>query len=108
MATVRVEPAGLTFEVQAGEAVMTAAVRAGYRWPNICGGLASCRTCFVAVLDGHDHLSAIDPIEQAGLDSIRRTRPEGELTRLACQLRLTGDATVRKRGVSREHHPTAG
>ena len=99
MALVRVEPRGIDLEVLEGESIMAAAQRSGYRWPTVCGGKGSCRTCFLTVLDGAEHLSAIEPLEREGLDTLSGVVREFEKVRLACQVRAHGDATVSKRGV---------
>lgn len=100
MATARVEPAGIDLEVLAGESVMAAAVRAGYRWPTVCGGQGSCRTCYFEVVDGGANLSPVEPFEREGLDSLGPL-PGGTVERrLACQAKvLSGAVTLRKRGV---------
>ena len=95
---VRVRPGGLDLHVCDGETIMSAAIRAGYRWPTVCGGQGTCRTCFVLVESGAENCSGISSLEAEGIDAIRRT-VTGDV-RLACQLRLTGGvATVHKRGV---------
>lgn len=96
---VRVEPAGIDLDVESGETVMGAAVRAGYRWPTVCGGQGTCRTCFFEVIDGAANLSPVAALEREGLDSLGPA-PGGAERRLACQARVTGwTVTVRKRGV---------
>ena len=57
MRVVRVEPAGVDIPVDDGETLMAAAVRAGYRWPTVCGGQAQCGAQGAlpyAALPGHD------------------------------------------------------
>jgi ferredoxin, 2Fe-2S len=95
---VRVEPLGADIEVRSGESIMAAAQRCGYRWPTVCGGQGTCRTCFLEIVDGGEHLSPVEPYEQEGLDTLGPLAARGT-TRLACQVRATGPATVRKRGV---------
>jgi ferredoxin, 2Fe-2S len=97
---VRVEPLGIEIPTDGTESIMAAAVRAGYHWPTICGGAGSCRTCFLTVLTGSEHLSPIEPFEREGLAQLGvAARSGGEAVRLACQVRAAGDVTVRKRGV---------
>lgn len=99
MPVVRVEPAGAAIDVLPGETLMRAATRAGYWWPTVCNGNAQCNRCFVTVLDGADALEPMAATEREGLERVRwhgRERP-GE--RLACQLRVHGDAVVHKLGV---------
>ena len=99
--TVRVEPAGIEFSVEAGQTVMAAATDAGLRWPTVCGGLGTCRTCFMSVEDdAGENLSPVEPWEQEGLDDIRMTASgAGGEIRLACQARPLADVVVRKTGV---------
>jgi 2Fe-2S ferredoxin len=97
--TVRVEPAGIDLAVADGETVMHAAERLGYRWPTVCHGQAVCTTCFVEVLDGSEHLTPPAPLEQAALASSPVVAIAAGEVRLACQARVTGAVTVRKRGV---------
>jgi 2Fe-2S ferredoxin len=97
---VRVEPVGSELVVAAEESVMAAATRAHHTWPSVCGGNAQCSVCFVKVLAGVENLEPPSEVERAALKQLRGVvadaRPE---IRLACQLRVRGDATVRKPGV---------
>jgi 2Fe-2S ferredoxin len=101
---VRVEPAGIELDVGPGETVMAAAVRSGYWWPTICGGLAECGTCVMAVVTAPaTGLPAPTPLEAGRLATVpeRRLAPDEEW-RLACQLRVDAPGlVVRKRGVRR-------
>jgi ferredoxin len=100
--TVRVEPAGIELDVVPGETVMGAAVRSGYRWPTVCGGLAECGVCVLRVVESGG-LPEPEPVEVARLATVpeRRLEPEAEW-RLACQLRVGSPGlVVRKRGVRR-------
>jgi ferredoxin, 2Fe-2S len=76
--------------------------RLGFTWPSVCGGEASCRTCFVIITDGHRGFPPPDAVEQRALDELRLTarRYEGPL-RLACQAAPTADAVVIRRGMRR-------
>jgi 2Fe-2S ferredoxin len=99
---VRVEPAGIELDVAPGETVMGAAVRSGYRWPTVCGGLAECGVCVLRVVSGPG-LPAPQDVEAARLASVpeRRVDPGAEW-RLACQLRVPAPGVVvHKRGVRR-------
>jgi ferredoxin, 2Fe-2S len=104
MVTVRVEPAGIELDVLPGETVMAAAVRDGYRWPTVCGGLAECGTCVLAVVaPPPGGLARPGPLEAGRLAAVpeRRFAPDEEW-RLACQLRVGAPGlVVRKRGVRR-------
>ena len=97
MSKVTVLPLGAVIEVDDGESVFHAAVDAGYRWPTVCGGEGSCRTCYMRILDGADSFEAPDDWEQEGLEDLAFSGVGG--MRLACQARVHGDATVRKPGV---------
>jgi ferredoxin, 2Fe-2S len=94
---VRVEPSGITFGVTEGETVFVAAARHELRWPNICGGQGSCRTCFATVVSGADRCSEPGPWEREGLDTLAAAT-DGSV-RLVCQLEVYGDVTLNKRGV---------
>lgn len=95
---VRVQPSGIELELEPGETLMDAARRSGYRWPTVCGGQGTCRTCYVLVQDGAEHCSSVSAFEAEGIDAIRR--PVSGEVRLACQLGVRGGSTtVEKRGV---------
>ena len=100
---VRVEPAGVDIAVDEGETLMAAAVRAGYRWPTVCGGQAQCGVCVLTVESALDALAPPSPLEAGRLAVVpeRVLWPDAEL-RLACQLRIDVDGlVVFKRGVRR-------
>ena len=97
--TVHVEPAGADIAVQDGETVMHAAERSGYRWPTVCHGQAICTTCFFEVIAGADHLLPPEPVERHALRQSPVVQMATGEVRLACQARVTGPVTVRKRGV---------
>jgi 2Fe-2S ferredoxin len=96
MAVVRVEPVGIELRVARNETLFDAAWRAGYRWPTICFGQAQCTACHVTLLAGGEHASPVAPPEQAALARLcrRLRRDDDTVLRLACQLRVSGDATV--------------
>lgn len=100
--TARVVPSGHEFPVRAGETVFAAAVRAGLHWPTTCFGQARCTACALRLEDGAQHARPLTGAETEALRGLAqaagRSRPERNM-RLACQLRLTGDVTVRKPGV---------
>lgn len=97
---IQVEPSGVSFEVEAGETIMAAAIRNGFTWPTICGGRGTCKTCVFLTLAGGANLLAAEPWEVEGLETIAETLPNGgEGWRLACQAKATGDVTLRKVGV---------
>ena len=96
---VAVLPSGVELDVGDGEDVFAAAVRLGYRWPTVCGGKGTCRTCFVEVDEGAENCSPMGPLEREGIQALRR--PVDGRTRLACRLRVAGPVTVTRRGVRR-------
>lgn len=100
----RVEPAGIDIDVRSGETLMQAAWRAGYDWPTLCYAMGRCTACQCEVLEGLHVLSERTEAEVAlvsGLDRrVRRTNPRR--VRLACQVTVTGDVTVRKPGVKKQ------
>ncbi len=104
MATVRVEPAGLQFDVAASETMMQAALRHGYQWPTVCGGQGQCRACFVEVLAGHDRLCSVGRVEAEGIRILVESGEDPDVVRLACQARVRGAVTVRKHGVRKRHN----
>src|SRR5262245_570472 len=107
MHTVRVEPVGIEIGVARGETLFDAAWRAGYRWPTICFGQAQCTACHVTVLAGAEHASPVGPTEAVVLPFIaRRLRRDPAGLRLACQLRVTGDARVEQLEFRGERHAT--
>lgn len=97
---VHVLPSGIDLELGADETLLAAAQRSGYRWPTVCGGRGTCRTCYVVVESGSDHCTPVAAWEAEGLATIGPT-VSGEV-RLACQLHVQGGRTVvSKRGVKR-------
>src|SRR5689334_18005428 len=100
--TARVEPSGIEFPVLLKETVFAAAMRAGLHWPTICYGQARCTACALRLVDGRQNVAQPVVPESVALRRIAesggRRWPPREL-RLACQLRIHGDITVRKSGV---------
>lgn len=95
---VHVTPVGVDLQTDPGETVMAAAQRSGYRWPTVCGGQGTCRTCYLLVEEGAENCSPVSGLEAEGIAAIAKT-VKGEI-RLACQVRVeAGSATVHKRGV---------
>lgn len=104
----RVEPAGLEFDVSAAETMMQAALRHGYQWPTVCGGEGQCRACFVEVLVGHEGLCAVGRVEAEGIRILAASGEDPNVVRLACQARVRGVVTVRKHGVRRRRNHQEG
>lgn len=96
---VLVQPAGIELAVRPGETLFEAAAREGYRWPTVCGGQGTCRTCFVQVRAGAEHCSGMGALEREGIAALRQ--PLDGSVRLACRLQVTGPVTVTRRGVRR-------
>ena len=94
---VLVEPAGIRLVPEPGETVFAAARRCGYRWPTVCGGLGTCRTCVMVVESGRENCAPIGDLEAEGLDALKESK--NGVHRLACQTAVTGDVVVFKRGV---------
>jgi 2Fe-2S ferredoxin len=86
--------------VDAGETIMAAAERSGHRWPTTCNGEADCGICAFVAEAGEDRLSPVAQAEATALALVPVTRERvGRTVRLACQVRVSGDVTVTKRGV---------
>ncbi len=58
-------PDGKEIEVEAGETILQAAVRAGIALAHICGGNGRCSTCRVIILQGLENCAPRNPKEQA-------------------------------------------
>jgi 2Fe-2S ferredoxin len=97
---IRIEPSGLEILAGDGESVMAAAHRHGLHWPTVCGGNATCRTCYLVVVDGAEHFRPAGPAETEAISAITRSfGHRAEPVRLACQADITGDVVVSKYGV---------
>ncbi|MCB9882016.1 MAG: (2Fe-2S)-binding protein [Planctomycetes bacterium] len=81
-----------TCPANAGESILEVATREFVELPHNCGGIGACTTCHVVVLDGLEHLAAMEPIEEELLDQADR---RSTCSRLACQARLTGTGPLR-------------
>jgi ferredoxin len=93
---VRVMPLDVEIEVAAEESLLEAALRGGFAWPNVCGGHATCGTCYVRVEAGLEAAGAESAWERERLDLAGRRDAE---FRLACQIRPQGTMRVLKRGL---------
>jgi ferredoxin, 2Fe-2S len=60
-------------------------------WMHSCGGKGRCTTCKMIVLKGIEHLSEITHAEKKYADEGLLAKNE----RLACQVRVNGDITVK-------------
>lgn len=97
MSLVHVDPIGIDLEVAPGVTVMTAARGAGFTWPTVCDGSASCGTCVSVVQDGLDNCAEMPADERETLT--RTLVPLDGQRRLACRLTVTGPVSLKKRGV---------
>lgn len=79
-------------DVRNGEPVLDAALRAGVPWTHACGGFALCSTCRLVVVEG----AAACGDRTAKEEAIATRVGFGDDFRLACQLTVSGDATVRR------------
>jgi 2Fe-2S ferredoxin len=97
---VRVLPLDAEVEVPPGSSLMEAAQAMGLRWPTSCQGVAICTRCVVEI-DPADAgaFSPMRPDEHQALDTVRWRGETRTDERLACQVRVRHDVTVRKRFV---------
>jgi ferredoxin, 2Fe-2S len=101
MVGVRVEPLGAVLDVLDGETLIEAAWRQGYYWPTICQGNARCTQCSIEVMEGLENLGQPDRDERVTMQlrlALQLNRLQDRL-RLACRVRPTGNAVVKKAGV---------
>jgi ferredoxin len=78
-----------TYEVPEGKKLVLAIEDAGIDVLHRCGGYARCTTCRVEIVSGD-----FPPISEEEIEALED--PDLiEKYRLSCQLRVTGDATVR-------------
>jgi ferredoxin len=82
---------GVTLECADGESIFACAQRNGVLIPTACAGKATCGLCRVKVIAGEPHLA---PINRDELKHLGNTYFITKL-RLSCQLRPTGEVTVR-------------
>ena len=88
LVTIRI--AGRPVQVPRGWSVLEASRGHGIAHTSMCGGRARCSTCRVRVLEGLEHCPPAAEAEHKTLVGIAAA----EDTRLACQLRPTGDVAV--------------
>ena len=75
-----------TVEVERGISILEAALRHNIPLYHTCGGNCSCSTCRILVLEGSEHLSAMESMEREVLDSFDLKPPH----RLGCQSTVLG------------------
>ncbi len=101
MPRITVEPAALAFEVAPDEDILAAALKAGIRWPTVCKGVGTCKTCYFIIKSDLASFSPFTDLEKRELAWVRRRHadvPEAYV-RLACQTTITGDALVYCKGL---------
>ena len=91
MPIVHVEDMG-PVEVETGRRLVLGLEDAGVDILHRCGGNARCATCRVEVIAGKP--TAITPWEEGRLSELKTRQPT---SRLACQIRVVDDLTVRVR-----------
>ena len=99
--TVTIEPSGIETPVPHGENLMQSARAEGLWWPNQCDMQCRCAGCFVIILEGAERTSQMGRAEREALLNQRGRNALDQPVRLACQLGVYGDLTVRKTGVRR-------
>jgi adenylate cyclase len=85
-------PDGKEVEVNEGETILLAALRAGIAHTHLCGGSARCSTCRVIIIEGLENCAPRNPEEQCIADMLRFD-PK---VRLACQTVVTGNVKLRR------------
>ena len=91
MTRITFEPLGVSVDCAAGESVFACARRHSIPIPTACAGKATCGLCRVKLLAGEGQVAPINPAE---IKHLGNTYFITKL-RLSCQLRPTGDITVR-------------
>jgi len=83
-------PDGRAIRLPKGMTLLDASRLLGFPHASVCGGRGRCSTCRARILKGYEGLPAPNEAESAVL---RRVDAD-PFTRLACQLRPTGDLTI--------------
>lgn len=100
MPVVTIVPGNMQIEVAAGETLAQAAWRQGYHWPTTCWGEMQCMVCAAVVRSGEHAAEPASQAEEAAISACMPRFRQQPGTRLACQLRATGDGlVVEKEGV---------
>ncbi|MEX2367179.1 MAG: ISC system 2Fe-2S type ferredoxin [Pseudohongiellaceae bacterium] len=84
-------PQGATFEAEAGESILDAALRNGIEIEHACEKSCACTTCHVIIRDGFDSLEPSSEREDDYLDKAWGLEPE---SRLSCQALVDGEDLV--------------
>jgi adenylate cyclase len=92
VSAVSILPDQAVVECAASEAILPPALRAGIPFAHACGGNAICSTCRVVVVSGAAACAPRTPKERSVAERLRF----GPELRLACQMRVAGEVTVRR------------
>jgi len=92
MPRVTILPDSRTFNVRAGEQLLTAAWRAGIGIKSVCGGRGNCGSCRIEVVSDSASGQALNPVSEAE----REWLPADSFGqyRLACQCEVRDDITI--------------
>ncbi len=88
LASVTFLPSGKRMDVRHASTVLDAATAAGIDLNHYCGGMASCGSCRITLVEGP--VSPLDMMEEATLDVVK----EHASDRLGCQTRILGEVRV--------------
>lgn len=78
-------------QVPGGVSLLAAAMKLDVRLPHYCGGMCSCGTCRVEIVQGADNLS----LPRGNETMVLGAEAAGRGARLACQARVLGPVVVR-------------
>lgn len=92
MPRLQVKPDERRVDIETGESVLAALRREGLPITSVCDGNARCSTCRVRVEEG---IAAAEPRNEAEAALAGRLSFTPDV-RLACQMRVRGDATIRR------------
>lgn len=106
---VRIEGSDVEIDVAADESVAESAWRQGFFWPTRCWGQMDCVQCHVRISDGERNIVPATDDELFVLRTRFPRRLRTSLTRLGCQVRVTGPGVVlEKKGVRPPPYEAAG
>jgi 2Fe-2S ferredoxin len=81
----------MTVDVRQGDTLLDAAISNDVPLQHACGGFCACTTCHVHVKSGAERLSPMEGEEEDRMMTLEGRTPS---SRLSCQTRVLGDATV--------------
>jgi ferredoxin, 2Fe-2S len=90
MPRITLRPSGRVLHAADGENLFRAIRRHDQPLASSCDGDGVCEKCRITILEGMDHLTSPNDVEE----SFRRERQYGAAERLACQTWVFGDVTV--------------